>query len=257
MANDTTRASPGGGGRALLAWVAILGLLGLVIWLVSERNARTFFLVPDDGRLVVMKGLTLPVGRQPFRTADPSLAQAYAPLVLPPGRPVPPEQSFAERSLLDQALYDLLAGWAREDIGSGDPARLERGLGYLARAEQLTGISSAQHADLAALRAESGYFEAQRLLEKAAEGLREAASKLRLAAGARSPHALDAQLLLRDVDPAVEATMGALRAATRQGPAPARAAPAQQPARQAPPQETPPAEPRPAPQVEAGGEAAR
>jgi hypothetical protein len=220
MADDTTRASSGGGVRGLLTWVLILGLLGLVAWLASDRNARTWYLVPDDGRLVVMKGMFLPAGRQPFKTADPALAQAYAPLVLPPGKPLPDEQGYPERSQLDQALYDLVAGWAREDIGSGEAARLERGLAYLGRAEQLSGISGAQRNDLSALRAESGYFEAQRLLSTAAEALQGAAQKLRLAAGSRSSHAMDAQLLLRDVDPAVNATVDALRAAGRHGPVP-------------------------------------
>jgi hypothetical protein len=214
MSDSTTVARPRGGGlRALAAWAAILALVAVVAWLVSERNARTWYLVPDEGRLVVMKGLLLPAGRQPFRTADPGLAQAYAPVVAPPGKPVPTERRFDERALLDQALYDLLAGWAREEIASGDPARLERGLGYLTRAEKLPGVSSAQRDDLAALRAESGYHEALRLIDRAAEELRDAAEKLRRAASSRSRHATAAGALLRDVDPAVDAALGALRAA--------------------------------------------
>ena len=99
-----------------------------------------------------MKGYLLPAGRQTFKTSDPALAQAYAPIVLPPGKAPPAEQSFDERGALDQALYDLLAGWARDDIGSGDPGRLERGLGYVERAERLGGVSQVQRQDLAALR---------------------------------------------------------------------------------------------------------
>jgi hypothetical protein len=227
MANETTRPSRGrSSARGLLAWVAILGLLALVAWLASERNARTYYLVPDEGRLVVMKGVLLPVGRQAFRTSDPALAQAYAPLVAPPGKPLPAERSFEERTLLDQGLYDLLAGWARDEIASGDPARLERGLGYLSRAERLVGISPAQRDDLAALRAESGYFEARRLVERASAELRDAADKLRLTAGSRSPHAVDARALLLEVEPAVDAVVRAARAAG--GPRPA------EPASQAP-----------------------
>src|SRR5512138_2304024 len=134
MDESTTVARRGGGMKSAIAWLAILGLLALVVWLVAERNSRTWHLVPDEGRLVVMRGMMLPAGRTSFQTNDPALAQAYAPLVAPPGKPLPAERSFEERSLLDQALYDLLAGWAKEEIASGDPARLERGLGYLARA---------------------------------------------------------------------------------------------------------------------------
>jgi hypothetical protein len=223
----------------MLAWVVILGLLGLVAWLAAERNARTWHLVPDEGRLVVMRGMLLPAGRQAFQTSDPALAQAYAPLVAPPGTPLPAERTFEERALLDQGLYDLLAAWAREEIASRDPARLERGLGYLTRAEKLPGLSAAQREDLSSLRAESGYHEALRHLGRAADELRDAAEKLRRASSSRSPHANDASVLLREVEPALQATTGAMRSAgatIRPGepPVPAPApAPAGEPARDA------------------------
>ncbi|HEY6005406.1 MAG TPA: hypothetical protein VIV57_21180 [Anaeromyxobacter sp.] len=236
MDDSTTVARRGGGMKGLLAWLAILGLLALVVWLVAERNSRTWHLVPDEGRLVVMRGMMLPAGRTTFQTSDPALAQAYAPLVAPPGKPLPPERSFEERALLDQALYDVMAGWAREEIASGDPARLERGLGYLTRAEKLPGLSPAQRDDLGALRAESGFQEGLRLLGRATEELRDAAEKLRRAATSRSTHASDAGMLLKDVEPALEAASGALRQASRiaRPPAPepgAAAPPAPEPAK--------------------------
>jgi hypothetical protein len=253
MTDQTPRAR-GSGMKALLAWVIILGLAGVVAWLASERNARTWFLVPDADRLVVMRGVLLPVGRRAFTTSDPALAAAYAPLAAPPGKSLPAERSFEERSLLDQGLFDLLAAWARDEISSGDPARLERGLGFLARAERLAGISSSQRDELLALRAESGYHEATRLLESAARELRDAAEKLRLAAGSRSSHALDAQLLLKQVDPAIDTTLAALRASGRLRPAePASPpAPTQDPAAARTPAQSPelapspPAQPAPA-----------
>lgn len=245
----------GASGKALLAWLAILALLGMVTYLVSERNAHTWYLVPDEGRLVVMKGVFLPMGRQAFKTADPKLAQAYAPVVVPPGKAVPGERDFSDQTGLDQALYDDLAGWAREDIASGDPARLERALGYVDRADHLTGISQAQRQDLAALRGESGYFEARRLLDKAAGDLRDAAEKLRLAAGSRSGHAMEAQVLLRDVETARDAAIQAMRAAT--GNRPADRAPGANPAASPTQAEAPaagsPAPTGPAPAAPAGG----
>jgi len=213
----------GAAAKALLAWLAILGLLAVVGYLVSERNARTWALTPEEGRLVVSKGLLMPVGRSHFRTADPALARAYAPLVPPPGKALPEERIFPEQGDLDRAIYDLLSAWAREEIASNDPARLERGLGYLERALLLPGISAAQRDDLAALRAESGYFEARRLLERSRAELSEAAEKLRLAASSRSPHAADAQALLHDLGPVIDAVAGVARAS---GAPPAAAAPA-------------------------------
>jgi hypothetical protein len=234
--DDTTVARREGGTlKAAVAWLAILGLLALVAWLASERNARSWHLVPSEGRIVVMRGLMLPAGRAAFTSSDPALAQAYAPLVPPPGKPLPPERTFEERGLVDQAIYDLVAGWAREEIASGDPARLERGLGYLARAEKLPGLSSAQRDDLAALRAESAYQEAMRLLARGVEELRGAAERLRRASSSRSPHAAEAGALLRELEPAVDAAAAALRrVATPPAPAteaPGDAAPPADPAR--------------------------
>lgn len=211
--------------RGLLRWVIVLGLVGALAWLVSERNARTWLLAPDDGRLLVKRGLFLPIGSAEFTSSDPAMAKAYAPLVPPPGKALPPSREFLEQTELDRALYDLLAAWAREDIGSGDPTRLERGLGYLERAMELPAISALQRDNLAALRAESGYFEARRLIEKARAELGEAAQKLRLTAGSRSPRATDADALLRELAPALDATASAVRVAGSSGPPPAAASP--------------------------------
>lgn len=211
--------------KAILAWLAIAALLGVVAWLAAERNARSWHLVPTEGRLVVMRGLMLPAGRAAFAPPDAALVQAYAPVVPPPGKALPPERTFHERGLLDQALYEIVSGWARDEIASGDPARLERGLGYLARAEKLPGLSPAQREDLAALRAESGYHEAIRLLSRAVDELRDAAERLRRAAASRSPHAQEAGALLREVEPASEAAGAALRAAGQRSAPPADKAP--------------------------------
>jgi hypothetical protein len=231
--SDTTQSRSGGGLRSVVAWLAILGLLALVGWLVSERNSRTWSLVPADGRLVVMKGYLLPVGRGAFETSDPAVAAAYAPIVPPPGKTLPAERSFDERGQVDQAIYDLVSGWAREEIGSGDPARLERGLGYLGRAEKLPGLSPAQREDLAALRAESGYQEALRLLGRVVDELRDATDRLRRTATSRSSHAGEAGRLLRELDPALEQVGGALRRA--EAPRPPAPPPQPEPARAAEP----------------------
>lgn len=203
----------GAAAKTLLAWVVILGLVGVVGYLVSERNARTWSLVAEEGRLVVKKGLFFPIGRSDYRTSDPTLAKVYAPLVPPPGKRLPEDGSYADQAELDRQLYDLLSTWAREDVASGDPARLERGMGYLERALDLPALSVSQRDSLAALRAESGYYEARRLLEKARAELSEAADKLRLTAGSGSPHAPDAASLLKELGPAIDATSAAVRAA--------------------------------------------
>jgi hypothetical protein len=177
---------------------------------------------------VVKKGILFPVGRTEFHSGDPVLAKVYAPLVPPPGKTLPPDRAFTDQAELDRQLYDLLSDWAHEDVASGDPPRLERGLGYLERALELPALSASQRDNLGALRAESGYFEARRLLERARAELSQAAEKLRLTAGSRSSHALDAESLLKSVAPALDATTAAVRTAgaapTPEAPAPAPAA---------------------------------
>lgn len=222
----TPRGSPA---RHLLAWVLALGLGALAFWLASERNARRWLLAPEAGQLIVKKGLLFPAGTTRFKTDDPALAQTYAPIGPPAGAPLPPEQAFDDRAGLDQALYEMLSRWARDDIASEQPERLERGLAFVARAERLPGVSSAQREDLRGLRGESGYYEALWLLERGVEDLRLARDKLKLAADASTRRAPEAAVLLRTVESLMERAVEASRAAaarpSRGEPSPAPAPP--------------------------------
>jgi hypothetical protein len=192
------------GFKQLVAWLVILGLIGLVAYLMAERNSRRYFLVMEGGALAVKRGLFFPVGMQAFKSSDPALLETYGPVTPPPGVALPSQQTFDERSALDQALYDLLARWARADIATENPERLERGLGYLARADRLAGVSAAQREDLRALRAESGFFEARQLIEHGSAALRGARDKLRLAEEAPTGRARDASELRRRIEPLVD-----------------------------------------------------
>jgi hypothetical protein len=207
-------------GRSALLTVLVLVLVGVVLWLLAERNARHWFLVLDDGVLYVKKGILFPVGRQSFKTDDPALAQAYASIRPPPDAKLDEERSFDDRAGLDQALYELLARWARDDIASERPELVERALGWLARADRLAGLSTAQREDLRALRAESGFFESRQLLEKSADALRQARERLRLTATSTSPHARDADESLRRIDPLIDELYRAMRDVTPGGRAP-------------------------------------
>ena len=224
MAGEGT-ATRGSSFRSGVLTLVVIALMGVVAWLLSERNARHWYLVYDGGTLSVKKGIMFPVGRQAFKTDDPALAQAYAPLTPPPSAKLDEERSFDDRAGLDQALYDLLARWAREDVATQRPEMVERALSWLARADRLAGISAAQREDLRALRAESGYFEARQLLEKGAEALRQARERLRLTAGSSSPHAGDAGEALHRIDPVVDELYRAMRVLAPGGARPAETAP--------------------------------
>ena len=211
MAEKEERWAKPASGRAAMLTVAVLLLIGLVTWLLSERNARSWALVVEDGMLSVKKGILFPIGRQSFKTDDPVLAQAYAPLKPPSSAKLEEERTFDDRAGLDQALYDLLATWARDDIKTERPELAERALGWLARADKLAMLSSAQREDLKNLRAESGFFEARQLLDKSADALRQARERLRLTAASSSSHAGEAGEVLLRVDPIVEEVYRAAR----------------------------------------------
>ncbi len=200
--------------KGVLLSLLVLALAALAFWLASERNARRWYLTPEAGKLVVKKGLMLPAGRGSIDPATP-LAKLYAPVDPPPGATLPGEQVFDDRAALDQALFELLSGWARADVTGAKPENLERGLGYLERAEKLAGISQAQREELQGLRAESGYHEARMLVGRAAEELRRAREKLQMAAGSSGPRAADAAELLRSVEPMAEEARRVSRAAGR------------------------------------------
>jgi hypothetical protein len=202
----------GAAGRTFLLLVAVLALFAVVVYLLSERNARTYTLALEDGYLTVKKGVMAPMGRQTFKTADPALAAAYAPLKPPPGFRLEDERLFDDRGGLDQALYEYLAKWARDDLATEKPELIQRALSWIDRAEKLAGISATQREDLRAVRAESGYFEARELLGKAADALRQARERLKLTASSPSRHAADAGEALRHIDPTVEEVYRAERA---------------------------------------------
>ncbi|HTP28500.1 MAG TPA: hypothetical protein VMK12_22940 [Anaeromyxobacteraceae bacterium] len=190
--------------RSPVLFGAVLLLLGLVCWLLAERNARRWALIFDDGTLSVKRGILFPVGFQPFRTEDPGLAQAYAPIRPPPSARLDEERVFDDRAGLDQALFALLAGWARDDIATERQDAIERAQAWLERADKLANISAIQRKDLATLHAESGFFEARQLVQRANETLRQALERLRLNAGSSSSHAGDSGEALRHVEPALE-----------------------------------------------------
>jgi hypothetical protein len=243
MAEEERRFAKPASGKSTIVTIIVLALAGGVVWLLAERNSRQWYLVYEDGALSVKKGVFFPIGKQTFKTDDPAVAEAYAPLKPPAGAKLDEERAFDDRAGLDQALYDLVAKWARDEIATERPDAMQRGLEWVHRAELLPSLSGLQKKDLEQLRAEAGFFEARQLVERAAEGLRQARDRLRLTAGSTSAHAGEANEALRRIDPVVEelyragrvlAPMATPGSRTEPQPAP-QAAPAPPPAAAQPP----------------------
>ena len=231
-----------GRSRSWLLLLLAVGLAVLVAWLLAERNARQWWLVPEEGRVVVKRGVFFPAGKATFKSDDPEMSRTYAALAPPPGSAVPPELAFDDRAALDQALFEWLARWAREDIQSEQMARMERARGYLQRSARLAGLSPAQRDQLRTLQAETAFQEAVEHLKQGAEALRRALEGLRLAAEARGPVAAEAAALGKALDPLAASTGQLMLEASRfaaeryrSSPAPAAASAAGSPAAATPP----------------------
>ncbi|QSQ14328.1 IF-2 protein [Myxococcus landrumensis] len=198
----------------LLVFFVILGLGGLVVFLLSQLNARTFTLEPVDGQLVVMKGRMAPMGSAPYRPGDPRLTDAYAPIPLE-GQDVSSLilRKFTERDELDRALFPLLESLARPRIGAEEPARVEQGLYYLRRAEKLSGVTEEQRLTLQKLLTEVAYYQARQKLEDARRLIGDAMVQLKLAAESQSRHARSANQMLTVVAPSARALEESLRRA--------------------------------------------
>ncbi|MET0403778.1 MAG: IF-2 protein, partial [Cystobacter sp.] len=197
----------------LFVTLLVLGLGAAVAVLLSQLNARTFSLVQENGKLVVMKGRMLPMGAVPYQPGDARLADTYAPLAVE-GRDVSTlvERKFTERDELDRALFPLIESLAQPKVQSDDAAVLEKGLYYLRRAGLLTGLSEEQRRSLETMKTEVAFYQARQRLEEARRGVSEALAQLKLAADTRNRNTQRANQMLTTVGPAAQALEKALRA---------------------------------------------
>jgi len=194
--------------------VLILALVGAVLFLLSQLNARTFRVEVTDGNLVVVKGRMFPVGTEPYRPADAAMKEAYAPIPLDgTGVGGLADQRFSDRDELDRALFDVLARLATPRINSDDPQALERGVYYLRRAERLSGLSEEQRLSFKGLQTDVAYYLARSKLDEARRQIREALSQLKIAAAAKNRHTRSANQMISEVEPAASALEEALRRA--------------------------------------------
>ncbi len=204
----------------MLVTLLLLGLIGLVAWLASERNARTFSLRAENDKLVVLKGRMLPMGADAWTPGDPMLADAYAPIPLEGARPDAAllQSHYSDRDELDRALFRLLEELARPRIHSDDEQTLEQGLYYLRRAQRLTGISQEQRLALDQMQADVAFYQARSKLEQARRMVADAVTQLELAAEAQGPNAERARQMAASIVGPARALERSLRDASRGAP---------------------------------------
>lgn len=208
--------------KRLVIFAIIVSLAGVTAVLLSQLNARTFVLEVQDGKLVVLKGRLLPFGADPWRPADPALADAYAPLDLKGMHPYGVlDVKYHERDELDRALYGIIEGLARPRISSTDAQELEAGLYYLRRADRLHGLTDEQQISLKQMKADVAFYSARTKLEDAQRLIAEAMAQLTFATQAPNKHQREANQMLLAIQPESKALEAALRKAVHLLSAPA------------------------------------
>src|ERR1700750_2946675 len=102
MAQEPDQRS-GGGLKRFAVTVLVLGLLGAVLWLASERHQRHYSWTVENGKLVISRGRFFPTGQSPIAAEDPQQGPVYGPIALPQGAKVQ-EQEVEEHTALHRAL---------------------------------------------------------------------------------------------------------------------------------------------------------
>ena len=217
---QTQPARRGGALSRLVLWLLVLGLLGAVWWLASERNLRRFSWRPDESVLTLSKGRFFPLGMANIAADDPQLGKIYGPVPIPQGAKVS-EQEFDDQTALDRALFDLVVPWARADAQKGDEKSIAEADRLVDRASALPGLTADQHQQLAGLRGELAFTAARQELLNAAKLVLSARRKLQSVEEGGGEHALEAGPLLRQL----EGIQGLLEDASQSKPPPAPAPP--------------------------------
>lgn len=209
----------------VLLLLVFLGLIGSVLYLMSERNARRYYLAPEESKLVIKRGLFMPRGERPYRPDDPLLSEVYAPVAIPQWVTAREMRVFEERSELDAALAETLVGWARELAKTQTRESVEDAIHYLERARKLPATSAAQQRVIKELEREVAYHQARAKVETAAETLESAVEDLKRASGARGPNAAKALILLPEIEAEILMLRSRLGATERARPAESSAPP--------------------------------
>ncbi len=215
-------------------------LVGGVLFLLSERNARMYYAVPNGDTLTIMRGKFLPQGEEAFRPDTSRLVDIYAPIPIPEWASRPTKSSYVERVELDVGLANTLLGWAQSLVETGTSEAAEECVRYLARARAFPAITPEQRKTLADLERDVAYYQARGMLESAASSLRAAAERLKVASTSTGENATKSLLLM----PSVEAHIDALEGTLGQRPPP----PDPEPEPEAESEPEPEAEPEPEPE---------
>ena len=206
--------------KSLGTWMMLLvmvGLIGAVLYLLSDLNRRTYRLAQVGQTMVVQKGKFMPTGFETYQPDESRLREAYAPISLPAGEKVPGGQHFEDRTDLDRAMFSILAAWAREQLGSDDLTISSQAADYIQRCVLLPGVSEEQRRDIAVLRADLSFRKGQNLLTGIVNQLEAAATQFKEAIEQGTSFQGEAQASLAQVQARIKVLRGEMDAAPEEG----------------------------------------
>src|SRR4051812_28890342 len=198
MAQEPDQRSGGGGLKRFAVTVLVLGLLGAVLWLASERNQRHYSWTVENGKLVISKGRFFPTGQSPITAEDPQQGSVYGPIPVPQGAKVT-EQEFEDQTALDRALFDLVLPWAKADVQKGDEPAMVEANSLADRVGALPGLTPDQFRALSGVRSELSYASARGELAQAAKLVLSARRELEAVNQSGSERALEAGPVAREL----------------------------------------------------------
>jgi hypothetical protein len=129
--------------RNTVLLLLVLGQAAAVVYLLSERNARRYFLVADGRALTVMRGRFQPTGETLYQP-EGKTAALYAPLPMPSFAEFHEKAVFEERGDLDTAIVDTCLEWAAKLAAQGTAAAANQTVYLLGRAAQFRTIAPEQ-----------------------------------------------------------------------------------------------------------------
>jgi len=197
MAQEPDQRS-GGGLKRFAVYVLVLGLVGAVFWLASERNQRHYSWTVENGKLVISKGRFFPTGQSAIIADDPQQGSVYGPIALPPGAKVS-DQEFEDQTALDRALFDLVLPWAKADLQKGDEPSMAEANALADRVGAIPGLTPDQFRALSGVRSELSYASARGELVQAAKLVLSARRKLEAVYQSGSDRALEAGPVVREL----------------------------------------------------------
>jgi hypothetical protein len=203
MAQEPDQRS-GGGLKRFAVYVLVLGLLGAVLWLVSERNQRRYSWTVENGKLVVSKGRFFPTGQSAITADDAQQGSVYGPIALPQGAKVP-DQEFEDQTALDRALFDLVLPWTKADLQKGDEPSMAEANSLADRVGAIPGLTPDQFRALSSVRNELSFASARGELTQAARLVLSARRKLEAVNQSGGERALEAGPVARELAAVQEA----------------------------------------------------